>query len=88
MDRTDQANSTRPQLINKEGSRSEIWHYFAYRGNEKCEATDVNAPLCKRCLKSCVETGGNTSNLAKHLSLVHPDLFKEFRDRQVSPSFN
>lgn len=29
MDRTDQANSTRPQLINKEGSRSEIWHYFA-----------------------------------------------------------
>ncbi len=22
-------------------------------------------------------TGGNTSNLAKHLSLAHPDLFRE-----------
>ncbi len=30
---------------------------------------------------------GNTSNLFKHLSLAHPDLFRELRDRQVSASF-
>ncbi len=29
----------------------------------------------------------NTSNLFKHLSLAHPDLFRELRDRQVSASF-
>ncbi len=29
-------------------------------------------------------TGGKTSNLAKHLSLAHPDLFRELKDRQVS----
>jgi len=26
--------------------------------------------------------------LLKHLSVTHPDLFKEFRDQQVSLSFN
>ncbi len=34
-------------------------------------------------------TGGKTSNLAKHLSLVHPDLFRELTleiDRLVSAS--
>ncbi len=29
-------------------------------------------------------TGGKTSHLAKQLSLAHPDLFRELRDRQVS----
>ena len=88
MDQTDEAHSTRPKRINKESNRSEIWHYFAYKSNEKGEATDLNAPLYKRCFKFV--TGGNTSNLANvdHLSLDHPDLFKEFRDRHVSPSFN
>ncbi len=43
--------------------------------------------LCKRCYrdKSCCHR--NTSNLFKHLSLAHPDLFRELRDRQVSASF-
>ncbi len=32
-------------------------------------------------------TGGNTSNLAKHLSFAHPDLFRELEiDRLVSAS--
>ncbi len=35
--------------------------------------------------KSCCHR--NTSNLFKHLSLAHPDLFRELRDRQVSASF-
>ncbi len=33
-------------------------------------------------------TGGKTSNLAKHLSLAHPDLFRELEiDRLVSASY-
>ncbi len=29
-------------------------------------------------------SGGKTSNPAEHLSLAHPDLFRELKDRQVS----
>ncbi len=33
-------------------------------------------------------TGGKTSNLAKHLSLAHPDLFRKLEiDRLVSASY-
>ncbi len=78
--------STHPKLIN-ENSRSEIWLYFANKTDDKSERTKVTAPVCKRCYKSCVATGGNTSNLFKHLSLAHPDLFRELRDRQVSVTF-
>ncbi len=53
------------------------------------QMTKVNElTVCKRCYKSCVfATGGNTSNLFKHLSLAHPDLYRELRDGQVSASF-
>ncbi len=44
--------------------------------------------LTKHMLKvNELTTGGKTSNLAKHFSLAHPDLFRELRDRQVSTSF-
>ncbi len=48
--------STHPKLINKENSRSEIWHYFAYKTDDDGEGTDLNAPVCKRCYKSRVTT--------------------------------
>lgn len=56
MDQTDKVYSTRPKLIDKDSSRSEIWHYFAYKSDDKGEATDLNAPICKHCFKSCVAT--------------------------------
>ncbi len=31
---------TRQKLINKENSRSEIWHYFSYKTDDKGEGTD------------------------------------------------
>ncbi len=88
MDQTGETHSTHPKSIKKESVRSEIWHYFAYKRDEKGEPTDLNAPVCKCCYKSCAAMGGNTSNINKHLSLAHPDLFKEFKGRQVSVSFN
>ncbi len=79
---TDLTLSTHLKWINKENSRSEI-----YKTDDKGEWTDLTAPVCKRCYKSCVATGGNTSNIFKHLSLAHPDLFRELRAWQVSASF-
>ncbi len=32
------------KLINKENSRSEIWHYFGYKTDEQ---TDLTTPVCK-----------------------------------------
>ncbi len=80
MDQTDETLSTHPKLINKENSRSEIWHYFGYKTDDKGERT---GQLLR--LKSCCHR--DTSNICKHLSLAHPDLFRELRDRQVRASF-
>ena len=44
------------------------------------EAINTEAPLCKRCYKTCLAKGENTSNLAKHLKDKPPDLQKEFRE--------
>ncbi len=77
--------STHPKLINKENS-----HYSAYKIDDKGEWTYLSAPVCKCCCKSCAATEGNTSNLFKHLSLVHNDLFRELRywlHQWVSASF-
>ncbi len=37
---TDETLSTHPKLINKENRRSEIWHYFSYKTDDKGERTD------------------------------------------------
>ncbi len=79
--------SAHPKLINKENSRSVIWHYFGYKTDDKGERTDLTAPVCKRCYRPTSCCHRNTTNLFKHLSLAHPDLFRELTDRQVSASF-
>ncbi len=66
MDQTDATLLTCPKLINKENSRSEIWHYFAYKTDDRGKRTELT-------------TEGKTSNLAKQ-SLAHTDLFRELRD--------
>ncbi len=50
----------------------------------KCRTPSI---VCSEERTSRMTTGGNTSNLFKHLSLSHPDLFRELRDRQVRASF-
>ncbi len=37
--KTDETLSTHPKLIHKENSRSEIWHYSAYKTDAKGELT-------------------------------------------------
>ncbi|XP_066568488.1 GTPase IMAP family member 4 isoform X2 [Amia ocellicauda] len=70
-----------PKLVDKEGARSEIWHFFGFQAAES-GGPRHSAPLCRRCFKACTAKGGNTSNLAKHLSDKHPELFKRFKARQ------
>ncbi len=52
---------------NRWNRRSEIWHYFGYKTDDKGELTDLTAPVCKPCYrpKSCCHR--NTLNLFKHL---------------------
>ena len=77
------ATSNTPQLVDKLGAPSAIWNYFGFKTNEHGEAINTEAPLCKRCYKTCLAKGGNSSNLAKHLKDKLPDLHKEFREQQV-----
>ncbi len=53
----------------------------------KYDITLNTKQMTKDCYrpKSCCHR--NTSNLFKHLSLAHPDIFIELGDRQVSASF-
>jgi len=74
------ATFTTLQLVDKPGAPSATWNYFGFKTNEHGEAVNTVAPLCKRCYKTCLAKGGNTSNLAKHLKDKHPDLHKEFRE--------
>ena len=78
------APANRPRLVEKADTRSEIWKYFAYFADSKGKPTDTSKPVCKRCLKSVITKGGNTSNLAKHLADRHADLHREFKELQVS----
>ena len=67
-----------PRLVEKADK------YFVYVANRKGKPTDTTKPICKRCFKSVMTKGANTSNLAKHLADRHADLFKEFKELQVN----
>ena len=58
------------ELVNKFGGRSDIWKYFGFEPNEEGEPKNPDAPVCKKCLKTCTAKAGNTSNLinVKHRS--------------------
>ena len=59
------ATVTTPQLVDKPGARSAIWQYFGLKTNEQGEAINADAPLCKRCFKTCMAKGGNTLFILK-----------------------
>lgn len=69
-------------LVDKKGGKSHVWKYFGFEADDKGNIIDHQKPVCKRCRRSFISKGGNTSNLMKHLKDRHPDLMKEFK--QVS----
>ena len=42
---------------------------------------------CKRCFRSVMTKGASTTNLAKHVVDRHADLFREFRELQISDRY-
>ena len=68
-----------PRLVDKKGTKTRVWKYFAFEADDRGVIINPQKPLCKRCYRGLQTKGGNTSNLAKHLKDRHPDLFKEFK---------
>ena len=53
--------------------------YFGYEADTEGKPIDTHRPF-----KFTQAKGGDTSNMANHLSDRHPELFREFKERQVS----
>ena len=70
------AVADRPRLVERKDARSEIWKYFGYEADTEGKPIDIHRPVCKTYFKSNQAKGGNTSNMAKHLSYRHPELFR------------
>ncbi|XP_058847745.1 aarF domain-containing protein kinase 1-like isoform X1 [Acipenser ruthenus] len=70
------------QLVSKANS-TVVWNYFGYPLNESGNPVEGGHPKCRRCLKEVKNKGGNTTNLFKHLSDRHPNLFVEVKRQHV-----
>ena len=64
-----------PWLVDKKGTKSRLWKYFAFEADDRSVIINPQKPLGKRCYRGLQTKGGNTSNLAKHLKDRHPHLF-------------
>ena len=78
------APADRPMLVEETDTQSEIWKYFAIVTDSKVKPLDTTKPVCKRCFKSVMTNGANTSSSVKHQADRHANLFKEFKELQVS----
>ena len=68
-----ESESTTRRLVDKTGTKSRVWKYFAFEADKYGAILDSNKPTCKQCLRSFQTKGGSRSNLAKHLKDRHPD---------------
>uniref|UniRef100_A0A673G4Z9 BED-type domain-containing protein n=1 Tax=Sinocyclocheilus rhinocerous TaxID=307959 RepID=A0A673G4Z9_9TELE len=66
-------------LVDRKGGKSHVWKYFGFAADDQGNIIDQQKPICKRCHRSFLSKGGNTSNLIKHLKDRHPDLMKDFK---------
>ena len=65
-------------LEKKKVARSEIWNYFGYIADSEGKPPTRRDPSAKDVTKR------HRQREAKHLSDRHPELFKEFKEQQVS----
>ena len=69
MATTSETNISATDLHSKlKTSASPVWEYFGFKADED----DKAKPTCKLCLKKVSASGGNTSNLQRHLRDHHP----------------
>ena len=69
MATTSETNVSAADLRSKSrSSASPVWQYFGFIADED----DKAKPMLKLCLKKVSASGGNTSNLQRHLRDHHP----------------
>lgn len=66
-------NVCEEELVSKRKGTSVIWRYFGFRRGDE-QQTQV---LCRTCKVIIATTGGNTTNLYKHLQHHHKQLHEE-----------
>ncbi|XP_060774450.1 E3 SUMO-protein ligase ZBED1-like [Neoarius graeffei] len=60
-------------LIPKKNSTSAIWQYFGFEASDEHQ----KQVLCKTCRAKVATSGGNTTNLYRHLKVHHANLHEE-----------
>ena len=65
------APADHPRHVEKAEARSEIWKYFTYVADSKGKPTDTTMPVCKRCFKSEMTKGANTSVSLCSVTVCH-----------------
>lgn len=70
--------------MEKTGTRSEVWIYFAYHAYEDCNPKDASKSECKTFNRLVLCKSGNLSKLAKALAEYHPNQFDELKSWQVT----
>ena len=65
------APADHPRLIEKADARSEIRKYFAHIADSKGKPTNTTMPFCKRCFKSKMTKGVNTSVSICSVTVCH-----------------
>jgi len=63
-----------PKLIPKKRMKSEVWHNFALRHEDRI-VIDINKLVCMLCLSKVCAKDDNTTNLYAHLKNKHPGLY-------------
>ena len=64
--------------------RNKIWKYFGYEAECEGKPIDTQRPICKTCFKVTLAKGGNTSNMAKHLSDRHPNFSESSKNDRLA----
>ena len=65
------------KLIDKPGSKSIAWNYFALEADTEGKVKDAETAVCRKCNKWVAAKNGNTSNLIAHLRTHHHGVYTE-----------
>ena len=77
MATTSNASEDSIKLIDKPGSKSIAWNYFALEADTEGKVKNAEKAVCRKCNKRVAAKNGNTSNLIAHLRTHHHEAYTE-----------
>ena len=77
MATTSNASDDSIKLIDKPGSKSIAWNYFALEADTEGKVKNAEKAVCRKCNKRVAAKNGNTSNLIAHLRTHHHEAYTE-----------